>query len=85
LGKFEGRYTRCGPTRFEDHFGDLTKLQQGGSVRDYQAEFERLLSRVEKLSTQHQLGCFVSGLKETIRIKVQAAKPTSLTEAIGLA
>jgi len=80
-----GLYTRYGSTRFEDHFGDLTKLWQGGSVRDYQAEFERLLSRVGKLSTQHQLGCFVSGLKETIRIEDQAAKPTSLTEAIGLA
>jgi hypothetical protein len=78
-------YNRYGPTRMEDHFGDLTKLRQGGSVRDYQVEFERLLSRVGKLSTQHQLGCFVSGLKEMIRIEVQVAKPTSLTKATGLA
>jgi hypothetical protein len=63
-------FDKYGPTQIEDHFGDLTKLRQGGSVQDYQAEFERLLSRVGKLSTQHQLGCFVSGLKETIRIEV---------------
>jgi hypothetical protein len=52
-----------GPTVFEDHFGDLTKLQQVGTVRDYQLQFEQLLSRVGKLSIPYQLGCFVSGLK----------------------
>jgi hypothetical protein len=52
-----------GPTAFDDHFGDLMKLQQTGLVREYQLQFERLLSWVGKQSTQHQLGCFVSGLK----------------------
>lgn len=54
-------------------------------MREYQAQFERLLSRVGKLSTQHQLGCFVSGLKENLRMDVQAARPTTVTDAIGLA
>jgi hypothetical protein len=48
-------------------------------------QFEQLLSHVGKLSTRHQLGCFVSDLKENIRAKVQAARPTMVTEAIGLA
>jgi hypothetical protein len=78
-------HIRYGPTIFEDHFGDLTKLQQTGAVRDYQFQFEQLLSRVEKLSVQQQLGCFVSGLKNTLRIEVQAARPKTITEAIGLA
>ncbi|XP_059441736.1 uncharacterized protein LOC132174039 [Corylus avellana] len=78
-------HTRYGPTAFEDHFGDLTKLQQTGSVKEYQLQFEHLLSRVGKLSTQHQLGCFVSGLKGNLRTEVQAARPTTVTEAIGLA
>jgi hypothetical protein len=78
-------HIRYGPTIFEDHFGDLTKLQQTGAVRDYQFQFEQLLSRVEKLSVQQQLGCFVSGLKNTLRTEVQAARPKSVTEAIGLA
>ena len=80
-----GLFTRYKPTKFEDHFGDLTKLRQVGSMRDYQTEFEWLLSRVGKLSSQHQLGCFVSGLKEIIQTEVQVARPTTLTEAIGLA
>jgi hypothetical protein len=40
----EGLHTRYGPTMFEDFFGDLSKLKQEGSVREYQAQFERLLS-----------------------------------------
>jgi hypothetical protein len=39
-------HIRYGPTIFEDHFGDLTKLQQVGTVRDYQIKFKQLLSRV---------------------------------------
>jgi hypothetical protein len=78
-------HIRYGPTVFEDHFGDLTKLQQIGTVRDYQLKFEQLLSRVGKLSIPHQLGCFVSGLKGNLRTEVQAMKPSTLTEAIGLA
>jgi len=77
--------TRYGSTSFEDHFGELTKLQQTGTVRDYQLQFEQLLSKVERLSVHQQLGCFVSGLKGEVRIEVQAGRPKSVTEAIGLA
>jgi hypothetical protein len=31
----EGMHARYGPTQFEDYFGDLTKLRQTGSVREY--------------------------------------------------
>jgi len=78
-------HKRYGPTAFDDHFDDLTKLHQTGSVREYQLQFERLLSQVGRLSTQHQLGCFVSGLKGNLRSEVQAAKPATVTKAIGLA
>jgi hypothetical protein len=78
-------HIRYGPTVFEDHFGDLTKLQQVGTVRDYQLHFEQLLSRVGKLSIPHQLGCFVNGLKGDLRTEVQALKPSTLIEAIELA
>jgi hypothetical protein len=40
---------------------------------------------VGKLSLEHKLGCFISGLKDTIRIEVQASRPASLTAAVGLA
>jgi hypothetical protein len=63
-------HVRFGPTQFEDFFGDLSKLRQVGSVKDYQCLFEKWLSRVGKLSQGHQVGCFVSGLKEAIRTEM---------------
>jgi hypothetical protein len=59
-------YTRYGPTPFKVPFGELTKIRQIGPVRYYQRQFEQLLSRVGKISSQHQLSCFVSALKDTI-------------------
>ncbi|KAK2992559.1 LOW QUALITY PROTEIN: hypothetical protein RJ640_010441 [Escallonia rubra] len=43
--KFHVRY---GPTKFQDFFGDLTKLQQSSTVKEYQTQFERLLIRAGK-------------------------------------
>ncbi|XP_062153129.1 uncharacterized protein LOC133861362 [Alnus glutinosa] len=74
-----------GPTVYEDHFGNLTKLQQTGTVKEYHMQFEQLLSRVGRMSQPHQLGCFISGLKGTLKTEVQASRPNSLTEAIGVA
>jgi len=75
-------HIRYGPTTFNDHFGDLMKLQQTRSVRDYKLQFEQLLSRVGQLFALHQLGCFVSGLKGTLRTEVRARRPKSVMEAI---
>nr|DAD19760.1 TPA_asm: hypothetical protein HUJ06_021223 [Nelumbo nucifera] len=66
-------------------FGDLTKLRQMVSVRDYQAQFERLLTGVGRVTPEQQVSCFISGLKDSIRFDVLAARPTTLLEAIGLA
>ncbi|KAK3025591.1 hypothetical protein RJ639_042630 [Escallonia herrerae] len=74
-----------GPTQFQDFFGNLTKLQQFGTVKEYQTQFERLLIRAGKLSQEQQVGCFISGLKENLKVDVQACRRTSLSSAIGLA
>ncbi|XP_042518542.1 uncharacterized protein LOC122092282 [Macadamia integrifolia] len=81
----DGLHTRFGPTQYEDFFVDLTKLRQEGNVREFQSQFERLLSRFKGLTVAQQVSLFVSGLKETIQIEVKAAHPTTLSEAIGLA
>jgi hypothetical protein len=39
---------------------------------------------MEKLSHAHQVGCFVSGLNESIRTEVQPGKPKTLTATMGL-
>lgn len=66
----EGLHVRFGPTQFDDFFGDLTKLKQIGTVREYQCQFERLLSCAGKLTPAHQVGRFVSGLQENLRADV---------------
>jgi hypothetical protein len=66
----EGLQVCYGPTLYDNFFGNLTKLQQQTSVRDYQAQYERLLSRAGKLSEAQQIGEFVSELKESIRTSV---------------
>jgi hypothetical protein len=48
--EFKGVFARFGPTQFYDPFGELTKLQQEGSIRDYQVKFESLLSKIGTLS-----------------------------------
>ncbi|KAL4186481.1 hypothetical protein AMTRI_Chr09g14350 [Amborella trichopoda] len=77
-------HARYGPTQFQDFFGDLIKLQQIGSVREYQTQFERLLIQAGRLTPLQQMGCFISGLKESIKMDVQACQPATLTAAIGL-
>jgi hypothetical protein len=40
----DGLHIHYGPTQFENFFGDLTKLRQMGTVREYRSQYERLLS-----------------------------------------
>lgn len=54
-------------------------------MRDYQTQYEKLLTRAGKLTPAQQVGCFISGLKEEIRTEGQAARPASLSAAVGLA
>jgi hypothetical protein len=61
----EGLFVRFGPNQFYDPYGELTKLQQEGSVKDYQAKFEALLSKIGTLSLTQQVSCSVSGLEES--------------------
>jgi hypothetical protein len=85
MGNYEGLHVRYGPKQFNDFFGDLTKLWQIGIVREYQGQYKRLLSRAGTLSVTQQVGGFISGLKDSIRLEVQASRPTTLTAVVGLA
>ncbi|XP_024035559.1 uncharacterized protein LOC112096363 [Citrus clementina] len=81
----DGLHARYGATQFQDFFGELIKLQQVGSVCDYQTQFKKLLAKVGQLSQDRQVSCFVSGLKDTIKADVPDGRPTTLTSAIRLA
>jgi hypothetical protein len=38
---------RFGPTEYEDYYEALSRIQQRGSLRDYQAKFQKLANREE--------------------------------------
>ncbi len=57
-----GLLTRFEPNQFYDPFGELMKLQHEGTIREYQAKFESLLSKIGVLSQTRQVSCFISGL-----------------------
>lgn len=48
-------------------------------------DFEKLLSKVGRLTPEQKVSCFVSGLQDSIRTEVQAVHSKALSEAIGLA
>ncbi|KAK3035596.1 hypothetical protein RJ639_033188 [Escallonia herrerae] len=48
----EELHVRYGPTQFQDFFGDLTKLQQSGTVKEYQTQFERTFDSSREIITR---------------------------------
>ena len=64
---------------------ELFKLRQLGSVSDYQSQFEKLGNRVLGLPAEASLNCFISELLPDIRNEIAIQRPTSITQAIGLA
>lgn len=76
---------RFGPSSFDNHEASLYKLQQTGSVLEYQQQFETLSNRVTGLSAISLLNCFLSGLRREIHHELTVLKPVSLPQAIDLA
>ena len=50
----------------------------------YKAQFEVLSNKIKGLSSSHKLSCFLSGLKDKIRLPARMLNPQSLNEAFGL-
>jgi hypothetical protein len=76
---------RFGPSSFDNHQQALFKLKQTTTVAEFQRDFERLCNRVTGLSPQAIVDCFVSGLKSHIQHELAIHRPTSISQAIGLA
>nr|XP_033514042.1 uncharacterized protein LOC117278683 [Nicotiana tomentosiformis] len=69
---------------FEDHMESLKNLMQSGSVREYQAEFDRLLTGVN-LSNENTISCFLGGLKLELNKAVKVQVPRTLMQAYKIA
>ena len=76
---------RFGSTAYDDPMEVLTRLRQTTIVVVYKAEFEAVSNRIKGLSPLHKLSCFLSGLKDEIRLPVRMPNPQSLNAAFGLA
>lgn len=76
---------RFRPTAYDDPMEALTCLRQITTVAAYKAQFEALSNRLRGLSEQYKLSCFLSGLKDEIRLLVSTLTHTSLGQAFGLA
>ncbi|XP_019224822.1 PREDICTED: uncharacterized protein LOC109206457 [Nicotiana attenuata] len=64
---------------FDDPMEEIKKIKQTGSVKEYQAIFERNLNRV-RLSQENAINCFIGGLKRELNIAVKLTNPTTLSQ-----
>ena len=78
-------HVRFGTSAFDDPMEVLTRMSQTSIVALYTVEFEAVSYRVKGLSPLHKLSCFLSGLRDEIRLPVRMLNPQSLNEAFGLA
>uniref|UniRef100_A0A2N9J200 Integrase catalytic domain-containing protein n=1 Tax=Fagus sylvatica TaxID=28930 RepID=A0A2N9J200_FAGSY len=75
---------RFGPASYDDPMESLTKLRHTTSVIAYKGQFESISNRIRNLSDMHKLSCFMSGLKDEIRLAVKMQGPRNLSEAYAL-
>uniref|UniRef100_A0A2N9J2Z8 Reverse transcriptase n=2 Tax=Fagus sylvatica TaxID=28930 RepID=A0A2N9J2Z8_FAGSY len=76
---------RFGPATYDDPMETLTKLRHTHSVVAYKGQFEALSNRIRNLSEAHKLSCFMSGLRDEVRLAVKMQGARSLGEAYALA
>lgn len=74
-----------GPSAYECPRATLFKLQQHGTVSEFYKEFTGLANRVDGLSDEALLDCFLSGLQDEILRDVMALSPETLLKAVSLA
>lgn len=63
---------------------ELVRLKQTGSVKDFQANFDNVLSRLS-ISNENAISIFLNGLKPKISDNVRIGKPNTLPQAYHLA
>jgi len=74
-----------GPSPYECTRSQLFKLAQVGSVHDYYTKFTALANRVQGVTSDALMDCFVGGLKPEIQRDVIAQSPTTLICCVSLA
>ena len=81
----EALLIRFGFSAYEDPLEALTRLRQTSNVIGYKGQFKALSNRIRDLSENHKLSCFLSDLRDEIRLPIKMLNPKTLNEAFGLA
>jgi len=76
--------TRFGSV-YDDPMESLVKLRQTTTVSKYTTQFEALSNRLRGISDKNCLSCFLSGLKDEIRLPLRMLNLVTLAAAFGLA
>ncbi|KAL9429349.1 hypothetical protein AB3S75_031212 [Citrus x aurantiifolia] len=78
-------WARFGPTECENFDEALSRMQQTGTLRDYQKEFERLGNKVHGWTQRALVAIFIGGLKPEISEEIRLFRQKTLKEAISRA
>jgi hypothetical protein len=62
----------------------ITRLRQTSTVALYKTQFEVLSNRLKGLPDKYKLSCFLSGLKDEIRLPLKLS-PLNLDRAFAMA
>lgn len=84
-GFIKALLVRFGPSSYDDLMDSLTKLKKYGTVQEFRANFEALSNRFRGLFYRYNLSCFLSGLKDEIRLPVRMFNLNNLLSTYSLA
>lgn len=70
---------------YDEPMESLMKLQQSASITEYTTQFKSLSNRLRGIFDKNCLSCFLSGLKDDIRLPLRMLNPVTLASAFGLA
>lgn len=76
---------KFGTPAYVDPMEALTRLRQTLTMALYKGEFKALSNRIRSLSHQHKFSCFLSGLKDEVRVPMRMLNSPTLIAAFGLA
>lgn len=74
-----------GPSRFDNPRARIFKLVQARMIAAYYTEFIMLANRMEGMSNDAILDCFINGLKPSLRRDLLVQEPSTLIRAAELA
>lgn len=63
----------------------LVRLRQTGTVEEYTSRFEVLANHLGGLDEAYKLSCYLSGLKNEIRLSIKMLNPNNIQRAFALA